>query len=231
MFDKSEHFSVWKPEREGECLSPVPRWFFLPAEYSYTYKWGTSKRLAVGSLPAARCAESNVYADHKPSGCSAIYRPRIPCCRRTDRLGKSESFKNNSELKCSVQGRAASGGKPSCILAAYSWNTMTWREGVPCFSHCCFRPGRTAGLEGLAASPKPALWLQVPLRSKQGDAKSARARWNVHPTITNPPCKSQLSPTDALKTSTSVRTKEQKLKGCRESKQGQPNCLQDQIAY
>lgn len=64
----------------GECPSSVLRFFcrtLLHVQMERVPK-------AVGSLPAACCAESNVCADHKPGGCSTIFKPRIPCWR-TDR--------------------------------------------------------------------------------------------------------------------------------------------------
>lgn len=155
---------LWYGSQRGKESAPPLYWGFFSAEYSYTFKWNTFKRLAVGCLPAACCAESNVCADHKPSGCSAIFRLRIPCCRRTDRLGKSESFKNNSELKLSVWGRAASWGKLADLGLPISslcrdgrwWSDM---KGVSSFSHCCFPPlYRLAGREGAGRLSQNLLW-------------------------------------------------------------------------
>lgn len=143
--------------REGRRVPLLCTEGFFPAEYSYTYKLNVFQRLAVGCLPAACCAESNVCADHKPSGCGAIFRPRIPCCRSTDRLGKSQSFKNNSELKLSTWGRAASWAKFADAVCSLCGDGKWWSDakGVFSFGHCCLLlfMGLQAK-EGLAGSPE-----------------------------------------------------------------------------
>lgn len=78
---------------------------------------------AAGSLPAARCAESNVCADHKPRGCRAIYKARIHVEEQIDG-GESESLKNNSESKESTWGRAASRSEPSLCTAGMGWSDV-----------------------------------------------------------------------------------------------------------
>ena len=159
MFDKSEHSSGMEA-REGRRVPLLCTERVFSAEGSYAYKWNAFKRPAVGCLPAAHCAESNVCADPKPSGCSAIFRLRIPCCRRTDRLGKPESFKNNSELKLSVRGRAASWGKladAGLPISSLCRDGRRWSDvkGVSPFGHCFLPPlYRLACQEGPGRLPK-----------------------------------------------------------------------------